>query len=71
MLKNEERFLFFFSCFSLFKMTEICFGSTKMEIFYQELPYVGYPILSYRNSFLMHGRGTKTLTCTNNSNYHM
>ena len=29
-------FLFSFFCFSLFKTTEICFGSTKMEIFYQE-----------------------------------
>ena len=29
-------FFFFLVCFSLFKMTEICFGSTKMGIFYQE-----------------------------------
>ena len=29
-------FFFFFFCFSLFKTTKICFGSTKMEIFYQE-----------------------------------
>ena len=29
-------FFFFFFCFSLFKMTKICFGSTKMEIFYWE-----------------------------------
>ena len=29
-------FFFFFFCFSLFKTTEICFGSTKMEIFYRE-----------------------------------
>ena len=29
--------LFFLFCFfSLFKMNEICFGSTKMEIFYRE-----------------------------------
>ena len=28
-LQNEERTFFF-------KMTEICFGSTKMEIFYRE-----------------------------------
>ena len=28
-------FVFFF-CFSLLKMTEICFGSTKMGIFYRE-----------------------------------
>ena len=34
-LQNEERTFFFF-CFSLFKTTEICFGSTKMEIFYLE-----------------------------------
>ena len=43
-LQNEERiffFLFFFLFFfffllSLFKTTNICFGSTKMEIFYRE-----------------------------------
>ena len=29
-------FFFFFFCFSLFETTEICFGSTKMEIFYRE-----------------------------------
>ena len=29
-------FFFFFFCFSLFKKTEICFGSTKMGIFYRE-----------------------------------
>ena len=29
-------FLFFVFCFSLFKTTEICFRSTKMEIFYRE-----------------------------------
>ena len=28
--------LFFFFCFSLLKMTEICFRSTKMGIFYRE-----------------------------------
>ena len=28
-------FSFFFFCFSLFKTTEICFGSTKMKIFYR------------------------------------
>ena len=28
--------LFFFFCFSLFKITKICFESTKMEIFYRE-----------------------------------
>ena len=27
---------FFFFCFSLFKTTKICLGSTKMEIFYRE-----------------------------------
>ena len=34
--QNEERtfFFFFFLSFSLFKRTEICFGSTKIEIFY-------------------------------------
>ena len=31
-LQNEERDFFF----SLFKTTEICLGSTKMEIFYRE-----------------------------------
>ena len=38
-LQNEERtffFFFFFVCVSLFKTTKICFGSTKMEIFYLE-----------------------------------
>ena len=29
-------FFFFFFCFSLLKMTKICFGSTKMGIFYRE-----------------------------------
>ena len=29
-------FFFFLFCFSLLKTTEICFGSTKMGIFYQE-----------------------------------
>ena len=33
--KIEEKTFFFF-CFSLFKTTKICFGSTKMEIFYRE-----------------------------------
>ena len=33
-LKMRRRLLFFF--FSLFKMTKICFGCTKMEIFYRE-----------------------------------
>ena len=28
-------FLFCFSCFSLFETSEICCGSTKMEIFYR------------------------------------
>ena len=32
-LQNEERIFFFFS---LLKTTKICFGSTKMEIFYRE-----------------------------------
>ena len=32
-LQNEERTFF---RFSLLKTTEICFGSTKMGIFYQE-----------------------------------
>ena len=27
---------FLFFCFSLFKMTKICFGCTKMEIFYRK-----------------------------------
>ena len=31
-----RRGLFFFFCFSLFKTTKICFGSTKLEIFYRE-----------------------------------
>ena len=36
--KIEERtfFFFFFLLFSLFKTTEICFGCTKMKIFYWE-----------------------------------
>ena len=29
-------FFFFFFCFSLLKMTKMCFGSTKMGIFYRE-----------------------------------
>ena len=29
-------FFFFFFCFSLLKMTKICFGCNKMGIFYQE-----------------------------------
>ena len=29
-------FFFFFFCFALLKTTEICFGSTKMGIFYRE-----------------------------------
>ena len=29
-------FFFFFFGFTLFKTTEICFGSTKMGIFYRE-----------------------------------
>ena len=33
--KWGEDFFFFF-CFSLFKTTEICFGSTKMGIFYRK-----------------------------------
>ena len=33
--KWGETFLFVF-CFSLFKTTKICFGCTKMEIFYRE-----------------------------------
>ena len=32
--QNEEGTFFF--CFSLFKTTKICFGSTKMEIFYRK-----------------------------------
>ena len=41
-LQKEERifffffFFFFFFSFLLFKTTEICFGSTKMGIFYRE-----------------------------------
>ena len=36
-LENKERtFFFFFFCLSLSKTTKICFGSTKMEIFYRE-----------------------------------
>ena len=42
-LQSEERnfffslfFFLFFFCFSLFKTTKICFGSTKIEIFYRE-----------------------------------
>ena len=35
--RNDETFFFFFFfCFSLFETTKICFGSTKMEIFYRE-----------------------------------
>ena len=34
--KWGEAFFFFFFCLSLFKTTKICFGSTKVVIFYQE-----------------------------------
>ena len=33
---RREPFFFFFFLLSVFKMTEICVGSTKMEIFYWE-----------------------------------
>ena len=35
-IKRGEYLFFFFFCFSLLKTTEICFGSTKMEISYRE-----------------------------------
>ena len=35
-LQNEEKTFLFFLCFSLFKTTKICFGSTTTEIFYRE-----------------------------------
>ena len=36
-LQNEDKMRRgFFFCLSLFKTTKICFGSTKMEIFYRE-----------------------------------
>ena len=34
--RGEDHFFFFFPCFSLLKTTEICFGSTKIGIFYRE-----------------------------------
>ena len=34
--RGEDPFFSFFFCFSLLKTTEICFGSTKMGIFYRE-----------------------------------
>ena len=34
--KKREKTFFFFFCSSLFKTTEICFGSIKMGIFYSE-----------------------------------
>ena len=34
--KRGEDLFFFFFCFSLLKTTKICFGSTKMGIFYRE-----------------------------------
>ena len=34
--KEVRTFFFFFFCFSLLKTTKICFGSTKMGIFYRE-----------------------------------
>ena len=44
--KNKERtfffFFFFFSCFSLFKMIDICFGYTKIGIFYLEKVFHTY-----------------------------
>ena len=43
-MENKRReggnFFFFFFCFSLFKTTEICFGSTKMGIFYREKNFI-------------------------------
>ena len=49
---------FFFFCFSLFKTTEICFGSTKIEIFYQEKAFhagkkSGKITLPLRKNFLL------------------
>ena len=35
-MKRGEDLFFFFFCFSLLKTTEICFGSTKIGIFYRE-----------------------------------
>ena len=35
-IRRGPLFFFFFFFFSLFKTTEICFGSTRMGIFYQE-----------------------------------
>ena len=34
--RGEDLFFFFFFCFSLLKMKESCFGSTKMGFFYRE-----------------------------------
>ena len=34
--RGEDLFFFFFFLLSLLKTTEICFGSTKMGIFYWE-----------------------------------
>ena len=34
--RGRGPFFFFFFCFSLLKTTEICFGSTKMGIFFRE-----------------------------------
>ena len=58
--KTEERTF----CFSLFKMTKICFGSTKMEIFYREKAfYVGKKWLCpLRKIFLLRPCGRCTIS---------
>ena len=43
--QHKERTFFFFFCFSLFKMTKISVGSTKMEIFYREKNKKNFPVM--------------------------
>ena len=67
-------FFFFFFCFSLFKTTKICFGSTKMGIFYQEKSFHAGkksgkitlpPFKSILRKPLIHGLCPRTYALTN------
>ena len=57
-MRRGPFFSFFFFCFSLFKTAKICFGSTKMEIFYREKHFTqgkksGKMTLPLRKMFLL------------------
>ena len=53
-VKRGEDFLFvcLFFCFSLLKTTEICFGSTKMGIFYREKAFYAGKKIRKKNYFV-------------------